>query len=75
MNPVRTQGLLATFYIFGVFLLVSLTIEFTIFVSFSSCFLTIPRGDREHDELHSHEAEDLRVFFKDRILTTHTNWH
>lgn len=34
-------------------------------------FLDDIQENREIDELHSHEAEDQSIFFKDKILSTH----
>ena len=71
MAPIRTQY----FYTFGAFLLVSLTIELSMFVSFSCDLYMISRGGRENDELYSHESKKWRLSLKKRLLKTHANWY
>lgn len=46
------------------FLLVSLTIDFTIFIIMSCCFWVTSRRDRKSIGLLSHETEELGVFSK-----------
>lgn len=36
-----------------------------------SCYFWMISRKTEIDELHSHEAEDQSIFFKDKILSTH----